>query len=294
MIRGKIIKAISGFYYVKTEDQIYECKARGSFRNSNQSPLVGDDVLINADDDKGVVEEICDRKNSFIRPPAANIDQFIIVVSSKEPKPNYYVIDKLISIAEYKNVQPVLAFTKTDLLMDRDTIDIYQKADFKCIVADYERDDWKQEFLNLLQGKTSAFIGNSGVGKSTLLNFLDIGLDLKTAQISQKLGRGRHTTRHVELFSLPFGGYVADTPGFSDVDLHKREGIMKEELAATFREFDPFLGDCRFLDCSHTKEIGCSVLQAVADGNIPKTRHESYMALYEELRPLESWQLKKK
>ncbi len=296
MIKGKILKAISGFYYVKTEDAIYECKARGSFRNSKISPLAGDDVLITPDGEKGVIEEICERKNSFIRPPVANIDQFIIVVSSKQPKPNYFVIDKLISIAEYKGVEPILAFTKVDLHMDRESIAIYEKAGFTCVVADYENEasDWKTSLLDLLKDKTTVFIGNSGVGKSTLLNHLGFGLELKTAQISEKLGRGRHTTRHVEIFPLNFGGFVADTPGFSDVDLHKTEGIMKEELFATFREFADFADDCRFLDCSHTRELGCSVLQAVKQGDIPASRHESYLALYEQLRPLESWQLKKK
>ena len=292
MMNGRILKAISGFYSVQCGNGLIECRAKGIFRKRGLSPAVGDEVTISVDqNEKGVIEEISPRKNAFIRPPMANIDQFIVVVSAVSPSPNLFVVDKLLSIAEYKDVEPIIVLTKLDMAQLPGVADIYRQAGFTVIEVDYQQKAWKQQVLDCLAGKVSAFCGNSGVGKSTLLNHLGLGLSLKTGETSEKLGRGRHTTRHVELFQLPFGGYIADTPGFSDVDLHRQEGILKDQLQYTFREIAPLVGQCKFVGCSHTCEKGCAVLAALEQGKIVPSRHQSYVALYQAVKDIKDWQL---
>ena len=287
---GVILKGIGGFYYVLSEDMVLECKARGIFRKEKKTPLVGDRVLVSTGDvpEQGMIESILERKNSLIRPPVANLDRLFIVASSVEPNLNLFLIDKMVAIAEDKGIEPVVVFTKTDLRAVKDAEQIYRNAGIRVLSVSPESPG-TAELLNLLQGCQSAFTGNSGVGKSTLLNRLLPMLQQETGDISKKLGRGRHTTRQVELFAVPGGGFVADTPGFSSLDIDRCEKRKKENLEFCFREFAPYLTQCKFASCTHRREHGCSVLNAVQRGEIAASRHQSYCALYEEVKDVKEW-----
>lgn len=297
---GLLIKAISGFYYVRCEetDSFYECKAKGIFRNEKRSPLVGDRVIIDSIDEAAstaIVFDILPRKNELTRPPMANLDCLVLVISVASPAPSLQVVDKLITVCEYKEVEPVLVFTKSDLGDPEPYAAAYREAGFKVICLSNE--EREEESLNAvkdaLRGKISAFAGNTGAGKSTLLNRIAPELSLETAQISKKLGRGRHTTRHVELFALPeLSCFVADTPGFGTMELLQYEVIRKDKLQYCFREFEEYLENCRFTGCSHTVEKGCAVLAALEEGRIAKSRHESYTAMYTEAAKLKEWELR--
>jgi len=292
MIEGIIVKANSGFYYVKCDSGVIECRARGIFRKQKITPLVGDRVRISQTGDSGTVEEILPRKNSMIRPPVANIDILFIIVSTVEPEPNMLVIDKTIAAAEQKGIEPAVIVTKNDLKDGSDIVATYNKAGIKSFFASGITGEGIEELKSLICGHIGAFTGNSGVGKSTLLNRIDPSLSLSTGEISKKLGRGRHTTRLVELFET-CGGYIADTPGFSSLDTFKFEPILKEDLQYVFREFEPYINKCRFTGCSHTKETGCAVLEALKNGEIAPSRHKSYCEMYEEAKNIKAWQLKK-
>ena len=285
---GIIIKCLGGLYTVESPDSIYECKARGVFRNRGISPCVGDRVNI----ENGVISEILPRKNCIIRPPLANLDQLIFVVSTCSPAPNYLILDKFIAIAEFKGITPVVVITKTDLGDSSEIHKIYSSIGIDVLEVDYNNEATVEAVRKLLAGKISAFTGNSGAGKSTLLNAVDPSLNIPTAEISKKLGRGRHTTRHAELYKLAGGGYIADTPGFSTFDTNRYDIIRKDELADCFREMRGITDECQFRDCSHTCEKGCAVLEAVESGKITKSRHESYCAMYEEAKQLKEWELK--
>ena len=290
-MQGRILKATGGFYYVWSDGILYECRARGLFRQNGMVPLVGDWVEIEETGSQtGYVTRILARKNSLTRPPLANLDQLFLVISILDPKPNLLVLDQLIAIAEYKKIEPVLVITKTDLGDWETLAGLYRKAGFQVFCTGWEQDSDLKPLQQAMQGKISAFCGNSGVGKSSLLNRIDQRLDLSTAQTSRKLGRGRHTTRHVQLYPVEGGGYIADTPGFSSMDLERYETILKDQLQYCFREFDPYLDQCRFTGCSHTKEKGCAVLEAVAKGEISASRHESYCRLYEEAKQIKEWE----
>lgn len=293
MAKGKIIKGIGGFYYVDADDSIYECKARGNFRKQGITPLVGDDVEITINENaENTIDAILPRKNEMVRPPLANLDTLFIIASIVDPKLNTQIIDKLIAIAEYKHIEPVLVITKTDLDNSFDEyVDIYKNAGFKVIVCDNTIGSGAEEVKALLPSKISAFTGNTGVGKSTLLNNIFPDLQLATGETSKKLGRGRHTTRHSELFKVS-GGYIADTPGFSSLDFERCERILKDDLPYCFREFEPYLDSCKFTTCTHTKDKGCSVLKAVEDGAISKSRHDSYVAMYNDVKDIKEWELK--
>lgn len=286
------MKSIGGFYYVRCDEKEYECKARGSFRKSGNSPCVGDKVIIAVPDEGfAAIEEILPRKNKLKRPALANIDTLVIVCSTVDPAPNFAVIDKMTAAAVNNNMTPVIVVSKNDLQNGDEVAKIYLNSDidvFQCSPDDVSQAEKLREFL---KGKVTAFTGNSGVGKSTLLNMLFPDLELQTGQISQKLGRGRHTTRVVELFELD-GCFVADTPGFSTVDLQRYEMIDKTQLQYCFPEFEKYLGQCRFTSCSHTCEKGCRILQALDDGEIEQSRHRSYVAMYNEVKDIKSWQLK--
>ena len=284
---GIIVKLIGGLYFVESSDSIFECKARGVFRKEGISPCVGDNVEFK----DGVIEKILPRKNHIIRPPLANLDRLIFVVSVTEPAPNLLLLDKFIAVAEYQNIEPVIALTKTDLESCEEICDVYKKAGIDVYVIDYREKDPSAGIRELLKDRISAFTGNSGAGKSTLLNEVCGDFNILTGEISKKLGRGKHTTRHSELYKLPWGGYIADTPGFSTFETNKYSVIRKEELADCFREFERFSDGCKFRDCSHTKEKGCRVIQAVSDGDIPVSRHESYCQMYEEAKALKEWEL---
>lgn len=291
---GLIIKATGGFYYVRSGDTVYECRARGVFRKNDQSPLVGDRVTISVlPKEKGYIYEIHERKNAMIRPPLANLDQLVMVVSLAEPAPNLLVLDKLIAVAEHQDVEPVIVFTKTDLEDPTPFATIYLKAGFRVYEVCSLRHEGTDAVLQMLEGKISAFCGNSGAGKSSLLNDIFPELCLSTAEISKKLGRGRHTTRHTELFELKNGGWVADTPGFSAIEMERVEVIRKEALQYCFREFEPYEMKCQFTGCSHVSEKGCAILAAVKNGDISESRHKNYCTLYEEAKQLKEWELDK-
>ncbi len=291
---GIIIKALSGFYYVKTETDIYSCKARGNFRKKGISPLVGDRVeFIPEDDLTGTVEEILSRKTCLERPPVANIEKLFILSSFDNPSPNTLIIDKMTVLARHKGIEPIIVFNKSDLGDFSAFKEIYEKSGFKTFVISTVTGEGIDELKKELTGSISAFTGNSGVGKSSLLNFL-LGEDIiPTGKVSEKLGRGKHTTRHTEIYPLSFGGFVADTPGFSSIEAGN-DYSLKEHLAECFEDFLPFTENCRFSTCSHTKEKGCAVIEAVENGEIQKSRHESYVQLFDELKDLKEWQTKQK
>ncbi len=290
---GLLMKSVGGFYYVRCGDDEYECKARGSFRKKGSSPVAGDRVEISIPENGGfcAIESILPRKNKLKRPALVNIDALVIVCSTVDPRPNYMVIDKMTAAAVDNHMEPVIAVSKNDIKNGDEVAEIYRKAGFGVFQCSPDDSAERERLLAFLKGKVTAFIGNSGVGKSTLLNALFPTLSLRTGQISEKLGRGRHTTRVVELFELE-GCFVADTPGFSTVDLQRYELIDKERLQYCFPEFESYLGQCRFNSCAHLCENGCRVLQALSDGEISKSRHDSYVAMYNEVKDIKHWQLK--
>ena len=291
--QGLIIKAISGFYYVEVADKIYECKARGAFRKDKSAPLVGDLVTISlSQNGYCVIDEIHPRKNSLIRPPMANIDNIVIVCSTVSPSPNYTVIDKMISTAVYNDMEPVIVISKSDISSGEELYDIYSKTGIKTILYSSVTGVGVEEIYSILPNKITAFIGNRGVGKSTLLNKLFPDFNLTTGEISEKLGRGRHTTRTVELFKTR-DGYVCDTPGFSTVQLERFNIIDKDSLQYTFPEFQDYIGNCKFTSCSHTCEKGCAVIDGVKQGEIPVSRHNSYVEMYNEIKDIKEWERKK-
>ncbi len=285
---GTIIKGIGGFYYVEVANAIYECKARGIFRKNKITPLVGDRVEISVNENsENTIDCILERKNFLNRPPVSNIDNLIIVVSTVDPRPNYFVIDKMIALAENKDIEPYIVISKTDLSSYDEIASIYQNSGISVIVLDSEES--LQQVKNIMKGKISAFTGNSGVGKTTLLNKLDSSLNLSTGAISDKLGRGRHTTRQAQLFNV-CGGFVIDTPGFSSFEFDKNDVIRKDDLPYCFREFKEYLGNCRFTSCSHVNDKGCVICQAVKDGIISSSRHNSYIQLLNQAKEIKEWE----
>ncbi len=285
-----ILKSIGGFYYVKSGDEVIECKAKGKFRNLSLSPVAGDIVDTEFDGSINVITKIYPRKNKFIRPPFANLDLLVLVISTVDPAPNYLVIDKMCAIAENKDVQVIMVITKTDMAEYENIRSVYAKAGFKVFYTGADDDGQLEEIRREMQGKLCVFSGNSGVGKSTLLNKLFPHLSLETGITSKKLGRGKHTTRRVEIFETD-GCMVADTPGFSSVELVDDNFISKDDLQYAFVEFAPYLGNCKFADCRHINEIGCAVKGAVDGGEIPQSRYESYKALYDRQKNIKEWEL---
>ena len=288
----RIIKGIGGFYYVRTAAGIVECKARGHFRNKKMKPFVGDFVRIGIHENaENTIDEILPRKNKLIRPPVSNIDNLIIVAGMVTPAPNTFVIDKLCAVCELKGIEPMILFNKTDLEDGEALAAIYRNAGFTSFAVSAKTGAGVEQIKPLLAGKTSVFTGNSGAGKSSLLNKLDASLSLQTGEVSEKLGRGRHTTRQCEIFSL-CGGEVVDTPGFSSLEIEKLQTVLKEDLQFCFREFEPFLNECRFTGCAHMKEKGCAVKKALEEGKIEPSRYESYRMLYEQVKHIKEWELK--
>ena len=288
---GIIIKITGGFYYVEAADGVFECKARGVFRKRGTSPLVGDYVDITVPDDGYCsIDAIRERRNSLVRPALANLDNLMIVSSVKEPEVNLYLIDKMTAAAVSKEITPIVVFSKSDLGSAEKLVEIYRAVGIHA----YEFSSVDNRGLDVikaeLKDRVTAFCGNSGVGKSTLLNALFPDLQLQTGEISDKLGRGRHTTRTVELFRK-HGGYIADTPGFSTVDIERFELIRKDELKFAFPEFEDYFGTCKFNSCNHVCEQGCRVIEAVESGVIPRSRHESYIRMYNEVKDIKEWQI---
>ena len=294
MSRGRIEKALSGFYYVNTGGETLQCRARGKFRREGLSPLVGDWVQIRElGNGEGFVEAVEERRNQFARPAAANIDQLVILASAAIPVTEPYLIDRIASIAALKGCQVLLCMNKCDLDSADELYDIYSRSAIPVLRISAVTGQGLDALRDAIRGKLSAFTGNSGVGKSSVLNALLPSLDLPVGEVSKALGRGRHTTRHVELFSLGEDTYIIDTPGFSSFDTAEMDLALKQHLPETFPEFAPYVADCRFTGCTHTKEKGCRVLQAVKDGLIPASRHRSYVRLFDELKDVKEWQQKK-
>ena len=290
---GRILRSISGFYDVQTPGKVVTCRARGILRKEGNSPLTGDMVEITVEKGKGMVEKILPRKNHFIRPAVANIDVLVVFAANVNPVTEPYLIDRVAAIAGDQEVPVYLCVNKCDLDPAVDLVRIYKNAGFPVICTSAETGEGVQQLMELIRGKLVAFTGNSGVGKSSILNRLAPELKLATGEVSEKLGRGRHTTRHVELYRLGEDTYVADTPGFSSFDTDQMEVILKENLQYAFPDFGKYIGQCRFDDCSHRKEPDCAVRAAWEAGEIEKTRYDSYLRLYEKSSQINLWELKK-
>ncbi len=289
-MEGIILKALSGFYYVHSGGETYTCRARGKFRHAKVSPLVGDRVTFTPlENNTGALDAILPRSNQFSRPAVANIDQLVLIVSQAIPVTDPFLIDRIIAIAAGRGCECVVCVNKCDLDNGEELYRIYDAAGFPTVRVSAVTGEGLEELRTLIAGKVSTFTGNSGVGKSSILNALHPAFSLQTGDVSEKLGRGRHTTRHVELFALDETTLIADTPGFSSFEADRMELCRKEELPRCFREFAPYLDECQFQDCAHIKERGCAVLKAVAQGAIQPTRHESYVRLYEQAKAIPDW-----
>ena len=295
-MEGIILKALSGFYYVDGGDgRLTACRGRGKFRHQKLIPLVGDRVRFTPlEGESGILEEILPRKNQFRRPAVANIDQLVVIASGAVPVTDPFLIDRVVSIAEGRDCEPIICINKCDLDAAEALYRTYVQAGFTTLRVSAETGEGIDALAAVIAGKVSAFTGNSGVGKSSILNALEPGFRLQVGEVSDKLGRGRHTTRHVELYRLSSGAIVADTPGFSSFDTEEMELRPPEELQHTFREFAPYLDRCRFTGCAHIKEKGCGVLAAVKAGEIPKSRHDSYVRLYQQAKEVPEWQRKER
>ncbi len=280
---GVIVKGIGGFYYIDTLDGRFECRARGSIRYDNMKPLVGDKVRISVDmtTKTGAVDEILDRKNVFLRPPVANVTQMAIVISAASPKPNLYLTDKVLASACLADVSAIICINKTDLEDAEEISDIYKNAGFSVISMSAKENENIDELKDCLKNNITVFAGNSGVGKSSILNRIVGKEQFETGEVSEKVERGKHTTRHSELVKIEDGTYIIDTPGFGNLDMSL---LNPDNCADLFLEFQEHMGGCKFLDCSHTVEPGCAVLEALKNGKIAKSRHESYLKLIEEVK----------
>lgn len=288
---GRVDKALSGFYYVDTGDAVLSCRARGKLRKEGVPPLVGDRVECTAlGGGEGVIDAVLPRRNAFERPAVANIDQLVIVVSEAVPRAEPYVIDRMTAVAALKGCDVLICVNKCDLASGDALCDYYARAGYAVARVSAETGEGLAELKAAIAGKLNAFTGNSGVGKSSILNALDPRFQVKTGEVSQALRRGRHTTRHVELYRTADGAEIIDTPGFSSFDAESLSLELKRRLPEAFPDFAPYLDACRFVGCSHTKEAGCAVLDAVREGRIARGRHESYLRLYEELKGLKEWE----
>ncbi|MBO5836805.1 MAG: ribosome small subunit-dependent GTPase A [Oscillospiraceae bacterium] len=290
---GRIVRSLSGFYDVQTADAVITCRGRGALRRAGESPLTGDMVEIAVEGGKGMVQKVLPRKNRFIRPAVANVDALVIFAANTNPVTEPFLIDRVAAIAGDQEVPVYVCVNKCDLDPATDLVRIYTNAGFPVIRASAQTGEGVDQLRALLKGKLTAFTGNTGVGKSSMLNALCPELSLATGEVSEKLGRGRHTTRHVELYCLGEDTYVADTPGFSSFDTEQMDVLLKENLQYAFPDFAPWLGQCQFHDCSHRAEPGCSVRAAVEAGKLEKTRYESYLRLYEKAEQIKPWEIGK-
>ena len=289
---GRIVRSISGFYDVVLPTGTVTCQARGILRKEGMTPLTGDMVRVVMQRGKGMIQQVLPRKNSFIRPAVANVDALLIFAANVNPVTEPFLIDRVTAIAGNKGVESILCVNKTDLDEAEELCGIYSHAGFRVIATSAQTGAGIGELRRALQGKLTAFTGNSGVGKSSILNRLCPELRLPTGEVSEKLGRGRHTTRHVELFSLDHETFVMDTPGFSSFDTDQMDVILKENLQYAFPDFGPWLGRCQFHDCSHRREPGCAVRQAAENREIEPSRYDSYLRLYEKAAQYKEWEHK--
>ena len=289
---GRILRSLSGFYDVQTASGMITCRGRGHLRRGGDSPLTGDMVEITVEQGKGMVEKILPRRNHFVRPAVANVDVLVIFAANVNPVTEPFLIDRVAAIAGDQEVEVCLCINKCDLDPAEGLEKIYTHAGFTVIRTSAETGEGVEQLRALLKGKLAAFTGNSGVGKSSMLNRLCPELELPVGEVSEKLGRGRHTTRHVELYRLEEDTYVADTPGFSSFDTDQMDVILKENLQYAFPDFGAFIGQCQFHDCAHRKEPGCAVREAVAAGEIEPTRYDSYLKLYDKSSQIKEWELK--
>lgn len=289
-IQGIILRSIGGFYYVEAADTVYTCRARGHFRRQGVTPVAGDRVSILVDEDgTGTVDAVLERKNILVRPPVANLDVLVLVASVCHPRTNTLVLDKMIAVAEKKGICPVIVINKSDIGDPSELESIYHTTGLECFTVSANDPKTLEPLRRRLAGQVCVFAGNSGVGKSSILNGIDPSLELTTGEISEKLGRGRHTTRTATLYHLA-DGFVVDTPGFSSLDMEQVESIDKEELADCFREFAPYEGKCRFIGCAHYREPNCAVRAAVEAGEISGSRYESYVSMYEAVKDKKEWE----
>ena len=289
---GRIIRSLSGFYDVQLPDGVVTCRGRGVLRKDHVTPLTGDMVEVTLEHGKGMVESVLPRKNSFVRPAVANVDALAIFAANVNPVTEPFLIDRVAAIAGDQNVQCLIVINKSDLDPAEQLRGIYEKAGFPVILTSAKTGEGLDMLKTYLRGKLTAFTGNSGIGKSSVLNCLCPELMLATGEVSEKLGRGRHTTRHVELYTLGEDTYVMDTPGFSSFDTDQMDIILKENLQYAFPDFGPYVGRCQFADCSHRREPGCAVRQALEEGQIGQTRYDSYLRLYEKSAQIKQWELK--
>ena len=293
MTEGIIIKALSGFYYVDTAEGLYACRARGKFRLDGTSPLVGDRVLLTpGKDGSGRIESVCERKNFFIRPAVANIDALVFVAANVNPVTDPFLIDRVAVIAREADCELIVCVNKIDLDKGEDLCGIYSAAGYRVISTSAETGEGTAALLEAMRGKVCAFTGNSGVGKSSILNVLLPDAAIRTDAVSEHLGRGKHTTRHVELYPLGGDTFVADTPGYASFEIRMMKTITKERLQYDFPEFIPYIGRCRFLDCAHIREPDCAVRRALEEGEIGKSRYDSYVRLYELTSKEKPWEQK--
>lgn len=295
MIEGIILKGIGGFYYVDTAEGLIECKARGRFRKTIGKPIVGDCVALElqAEDGTGYLTDIYPRKNSLIRPAVANLDLLVVVASAAPPVTDCFLIDKVTAIAAHKEIAALVVINKTDEDSGDALFETYRKSGIEVLRVSARTGEGIDALKARLCGKVAAFAGNSGVGKSSVLNRLDASFGAEVGAISDRTRRGKHTTRHVELHPIAGGGYIADTPGFSSFETGQMDLVLAEDLQNAFPEFAPYIGECRFTGCAHIKEKGCAVLAAVQAGEIAQSRHDSYVKLYESVKDLKEWELSK-
>lgn len=295
MTKGIILKGIGGFYYVDTPEGVIACKARGKFRKTVGKPVVGDRVSleIQPEDGTGYLLDIAPRTSELVRPAVANLDLVVVVASCAPPKTDPFMIDKVFAIAAHKALGMLLVINKTDLDDGASLAEIYRKAGIETLSVSAQTGEGMAALRTRLRGCSAAFAGNSGVGKSSLLNQLDAGFAAQVGGISDRIGRGKHTTRHVELMKLPDGGYIADTPGFSSFETEQMDLVLADDLQYAFPEFAPYIGQCKFTGCAHVKEKGCAVIAATEAGEIASSRHQSYCKLYESVKDIKQWELSK-
>ena len=289
---GRIVKALSGFYYVEAADGIHECRARGIFRKQGQTPLVGDLVEFSLSGKRGTVEAIGQRRNRFVRPAVSNVDLLVLLAAACNPVTDPFLLDRVLAIAAARDVPCLICVNKCDIDPGDALAGIYERAGFDVLRTSAVTGLGVEELRQRISGKTAVFTGNSGVGKSSLLNALAPDFAVPTAEVSEKLGRGRHTTRHVELYRIAPDTYLGDTPGFSSFDLEQMDAIPKEDLQYAFPDFAPWLGKCRFQDCAHLQEPDCAVTAALARGELEISRYRSYERLYEQAKEYKQWEMK--